>query len=440
MDILPVFGNLAFTIAAFVAAISVIVAVHEYGHYIVGRWSGIRAEVFSLGFGPVVFARKDRRGTVWQIAALPFGGYVKFAGDANAASVGAAQGTVAVNPRETMAGAPLWARAATVAAGPLANFILSAVIFAAVFIVTGRASEEARVGDLRPLPPSYATLAPDDLILSIEGQGVENLAALFDLAADLPPRERFDYIVTRDGRDVAVTASHPMPPIVDGVAPQSAAQDADLRAGDVILAVDGVEIFTFAELRAAVDRAQGAPLHLTVWRAEIGVFDITLAPRSMDLPLPEGGFETRYLIGVTGGLLFEPMVEPFGVFSALTAGAGQVGSVIQNSLSGLWHMVTGAISRCNLQGPIGIAETSGDAAAQGLDSFIWLIAVLSTAVGMMNLFPIPILDGGHLVMHAVEAVTGRAPSDRVLRVLMSIGLTILMGLMFFALFNDLFCP
>ena len=119
-------GSFAYTLVAFVVALSIIVAIHEYGHYIVGRWSGIYAEVFSLGFGPVLYSRVDKRGTVWQIAALPFGGYVKFLGDANAASVGS-DGTVPA-ARNTMHGAPLWARAATVAAGPFFNFIFSFVI------------------------------------------------------------------------------------------------------------------------------------------------------------------------------------------------------------------------------------------------------------------------------------------------------------------------
>ena len=115
-------------------------------------------------------------------------------------------------------------------------------------------------------------------------------------------------------------------------------------------------------------------------------------------------------------------------------------NVIQTSLSGLWHMITGAISSCNLQGPIGIAETSGAAASQGLDSFFWFVAVLSTAVGLLNLFPIPVLDGGHLLFHAYEAVAGRPPSDKALRVFMTVGLTLILSLMLFALTNDLFCP
>lgn len=160
----------------------------------------------------------------------------------------------------------------------------------------------------------------------------------------------------------------------------------------------------------------------------------------MDVPRAEGGFETRWLIGVTGGLAFVPETRNAGPVEALQIGVSQVGSIITTSLSGMWHMVTGAISSCNLRGPLGIAQSSGNAAAQGSFTFIWFIGMLSTAVGLMNLFPVPVLDGGHLVFHAWEAVTGKPPSDRALRGLMTAGLTILLSLMVFALTNDLFCP
>jgi regulator of sigma E protease len=132
--------------------------------------------------------------------------------------------------------------------------------------------------------------------------------------------------------------------------------------------------------------------------------------------------------------------EPVGVVEAVSYGAEQTWFVVRSSLSGLWHMITGAISSCNLQGPIGIAETSGAAASQGIDSFIWFVAILSTAVGLLNLFPIPVLDGGHLMFHAYEAVSGKPPSDKAMRVFMTVGLTLLLSLMLFALTNDIFCP
>ncbi len=159
-----------------------------------------------------------------------------------------------------------------------------------------------------------------------------------------------------------------------------------------------------------------------------------------DLPTADGGYETRWLIGISGGLVFEPATENPGLWASAKAGADTVGYIIEASLSGIWHMVTGAISSCNLRGVITIAETSGEAASQGSQSFFWFVAVLSTAVGLLNLFPIPVLDGGHLMFHAWEAVTGRAPSDKALNLLTMIGLAIVLGIMVLGLANDLFCP
>jgi regulator of sigma E protease len=442
MDFIPQFGGLAFTLIAFIAALSIIVAIHEYGHYIVGRWTGIHAEVFSLGFGPVLFARTDRHGTRWQVAALPFGGYVKFLGDADAASGkdAAAIDSLDVNERRrSMHGAPLWARALTVAAGPVFNFILSIIVFALFLAFTGRAVDEPRVGAQTALPSDIAQFEPGDLILEMEGQPVTAFADLFDIAEGLEPEPTVTYIVERDGARTEIEAAFPLVPLVQSVAPQSAAISAGLREGDLIRAVNGEPIHAFRQLREAVEAADGSPLTLTLWRAGEEI-EVTLTPRRTDLPTPDGGFESRWLIGVTGGLSFEPVRENVGPLGALEYGASQTLFVVRSSLSGLWHMITGAISSCNLQGPIGIAETSGAAASQGIDNFIWFIAVLSTAVGLLNLFPIPVLDGGHLVFHAYEAVAGKPPSDKAMRIFMTIGLTLLLSLMLFALTNDIFCP
>lgn len=441
-DLIPQFGGFAFTIIAFVVALSIIVAIHEYGHYIVGRWSGIHAEVFSLGFGPVLFSRVDRHGTKWQVAALPFGGYVKFLGDADAASGKDAAAIDALDVQErrrSMHGAPLWARAATVAAGPIFNFILSVLIFAAILLFSGQASDAPRVGEIRPMPADMAVLEVGDEITAIDGMPVTTLADVFEIGRSLPPAATLSYDILREGDALTVDASFPLIPVIGSVTPRSAAMDAGLAEGDVIRTIDGAPVYAFNQLRDAVEAAQGAELALEVWR-EGEVLDIALAPRRMDLPSPEGGFETRWLIGVTGGLFFDPEVERVGLGQAVTGGAATVGMVVRTSLSGLWHMITGAISSCNLQGPIGIAETSGAAASQGLDTFFWFVAVLSTAVGLLNLFPIPVLDGGHLLFHAFEAVAGRPPSDKALRVFMTVGLTLILGLMLFALTNDLFCP
>jgi regulator of sigma E protease len=236
-----------------------------------------------------------------------------------------------------------------------------------------------------------------------------------------------------------VTGPYPFPPRVSGVQPQSAAIDAGLKVGDVILAINGTPITAFSELRDVIGASEGKPQVLDVWR-DGARLQVTLTPRRKDIPLAAGGFETRWLIGLSGGMAFDPQTRTPGPFEAIQRGAQQTWYIATTSLSGLYHMVTGAISSCNLTGPIGIAETSGAMASQGTADFIWFIAILSTAVGLLNLFPVPVLDGGHLVFHAYEAVVGKPPSDLALRVLMAGGLTILLSLMAFALGNDLFCP
>ena len=442
IGLIPSFGNFFFTVAAFIVALSVIVAVHEYGHYIVGRWSGIHADVFSLGFGPVLASRIDRRGTRWQLAALPFGGYVKFKGDSDAASGkdGAAMSRLTPEERRrTMHGAPLWARAATVAAGPVFNFIFSIAVFAGYFLANGVTADTPIVGTLKPTPFEAQSLLPGDRITAVNGIDTPDMDSFVKIARALPPATAVAYTVARGGQNVTLDGPYPFPPIVDRVQPQSAAQDVGVTAGDVVLAIDKTPVASFEDLRSIVGASEGRPLLLNIWRAGQTV-DIALVPRRMDVPMPEGGFETRWLIGMSGGLVFEPETRTPGVFESVTFAGAETWRIATTSLSGLWHMVSGAISSCNLQGPIGIAETSGDAASQGVQSFILFIAMLSTAVGLLNLFPIPVLDGGHLVFHAYEAVVGRPPTDRALRILMTLGITLVLGLMVFALGNDLFCP
>ena len=440
--LIPTFGSALWTVAAFVVALSVIVAVHEFGHYIVGRWSGIDAEVFSIGFGPVLFSRRDRRGTRWQVAALPLGGYVRFRGDSDAASAGHDAEAIAAmtedTRRRTMHGAPLWARAITVAAGPAFNFVLSIGVFAVILMLRGVAADPLTIDELRPLPHEVG-LEAGDRILAIDGQETPPLDGFASYLAQLPVAPRLDYRVERGGETVTVSGPYPYPPVVGSVTPDSAAADVDMQQGDVILSVEGEPLASFEDLRTAVEASDGAPLTLQVWRAGM-VQDMVLVPRRVDMPTDAGGFETRWLIGVSGGLFFTPETTTPGPMTAIAYGLGETWFIVKSSLSGIYHMAAGAISSCNLSGPIGIAQTSGEAAAQGWLSFVWFIAVLSTAVGLLNLFPIPVLDGGHLVFHAYEAISGRPPSDRALRLAMTAGLTLMLTLMAFALTNDLFCP
>ena len=439
-QLLPQFGNAAFTIIAFVVALSIIVAIHEYGHYIVGRWCGIHAEVFSLGFGPVLFSRMDRRGTRWQVAALPFGGFVKFLGDANSASVGSVE-IDDKDKRRSMLGAPLWARALTVVAGPVFNFILSLLVFGSVIMGQGQIADPMRIAALQPLPPAMGQeLQVGDQIIAMNGTPTPTLDSMTAIEADLPLTGLVSYTVLRDGAEVPATGPHPFPPLVLGVTPGSAAYDAGLQGGDVITAVDGTPVWSFDQLVQMVIGGEGRAMELAVWR-DGAEMRFAITPRRADLPTDGGGFETRWLVGVSGGLVFELQTETPGLWTTMTLALSQLNGIIVGSLSGLYHMVTGAISSCNLSGPVGIAQASGAMAAQGAVSFMWFVGVLSAAVGLMNLFPIPVLDGGHLVFYGYEAVTGRTPGVKALNVLMVAGLALVLFMTIFALANDLFlCP
>ena len=443
LALLPAFGGLVWTVLAFVIALSVIVAIHEYGHYIVGRWSGIHADVFSLGFGPVLWSRMDKRGTRWQIALLPFGGYVKFMGDANAASAPDGEAVAEMSEtdrRKTMLGAPLWARAATVAAGPVFNFALSILIFAVIAMSQGTVRYPLSIGEVAALPVQHELHSGDEPV-AIAGVPVPDYrSAEFDaFIKALPQESLLDWTVRRDGAEVTVQGPYPMPPLIHQLSPQSAAVAIELKVGDVITAVDGTPIASFAELKAAVEGAEGRPLLLDVWR-DGETMEFALVPKRVEEPQAGGGFKTSWRIGILGGLAFEPASELANPLYALRGGVMSTFEIMRGSVSGLWHMLTGAISSCNMSGPIGIAEVSGQMASQGATNFIYFIGVLSAAVGLLNLFPVPILDGGHLVFYAYESVVGRAPNEQALRILMGMGLALILSMMGFALFNDIFCP
>ncbi len=433
-------GGVVVTVVVFLVAISIIVAVHEYGHYIVGRWTGIHAEVFSLGFGPVLGSRTDKRGTKWQIAAIPLGGYVKFMGDADASSVrsGALEGYSDAERRRTMAGAPLWARSLTVAAGPIANFILGFLIILTFVLTIGLPAESPVVGTVRATNYVGQGLQQGDKILAMQGIATPTTDIFGETIDKLPDTATIDWTVERDGKTLVINAPHPSPVMIGDVLPKSAAGDAGLRKGDIILAANEQDVAVFRQLPKIVAALDGKPVTLQIWR-DGTEFEATMSPRRRDIPLPEGGFETRWLVGLSSGSLIDLQTRTPGIWEAVTTSADSTWNLLITSLSGLWHIITGMISTCNLSGPIGMAEVIGEAARAGPQAFFERLAIFSLGIGLLNLFPIPVLDGGHLVFHAYEAVMRRPPNEKALRVLMSVGLTLLLGLMVFALSNDIFC-
>ena len=213
-----------------------------------------------------------------------------------------------------------------------------------------------------------------------------------------------------------------------------------MQAGDIVVAINGVPISDFDQLNQATRNSEGRTLALEVWRDGTSLtFDVT--PRKQDTQNAQGEFETRYLIGMSGGTasLLEFRSETPGLFEAAGYGASRLWSIVEGSVKGLHGVITSRISTCAVSGPITIAKTSGQVASKGLADFIFFVAVISAAVGFINLFPIPVLDGGHLVFHAWEAISGRPPGDRVMNAMMGVGLVVVLAVMIFSFGNDIWC-
>ena len=442
--LIPQFGNFLITVAAFILCLSVIVFVHEFGHYFVGKLSGIHAEVFSIGFGPVLLSFKDKNGTKWQISALPLGGFVKFLGDKNSTSA-PKLGLEPINEdqifnRATMQGAPLSARFMTVAAGPVFNFIFSGIIFFAVYMNQGVTKFPITVEKVFDTP-YQKQLEEGDIILSINGIRIyENMNDFEDLLKNSQSDEQFTYIVERNGQKITLEKVIQNPPRIAQVLPKSAAIAAGLEKGDIILSLNSEKITSFNEIKNFVESSKGEVLKVKYWR-DGEIRKTQLKPLIVDVPAEGGGFERIYRIGIVNEYFpFEPVTQKQSILIAVRGAFESIYLIMEGSVKGLYHILFGNISSCNLSGPISIAETSGQMVKQGGINYLWFIAVLSTAIGMINLFPIPVLDGGHLLFFTIEALTGKKPDPGIINKFMTLGFFLLISLMLFSIFNDFLCP
>ena len=423
---------------AFIIVIGVVVFVHEFGHYIVGRWTGIHAETFSLGMGPVIWSRTDKRGTKWQLAAVPIGGYVKFVGDRSAASDTDHEALDAMSEMErsrSFPAAKVLNRALTVAAGPFANFLLASLLFAGLILWQGISTDTTRVGEILAMPNAELNLKVGDEVLEVNGQSVASFGDIIDVVLNMDAPGDMELLVLRNGEEVIVVAPYLLPPAVFGVEPLSAASLAGLEAGDVVLEADGQAVNAFSDLQTVILASGDKEILLKVWR-EGEVINLPITPVFREFPNGDGDFEDRVMIGVYGALSFLPASETPAPWRATYLGVQRTGNVISTTMNALKHMFIGNLSPTNLQGPVGIAQMSKETANQGLISFISMIAVISTGIGLLNLFPVPMLDGGHLVFFAYETVRGQPPSKKTIQALMSIGLAMMLLLMVFTTYND----
>lgn len=353
-------------VVPFLAVLTAIVYVHELGHYWVGRWNGVQVETFSIGFGPELFGWTNRHGTRWKISALPLGGYVKFYGDASAAS-NPAEALAQMTPEErgrSLHGKSILQRSAVVAAGPVANFVFAIMVYAVLFMSFGQ-----------PFTP----------------------------------------------------------PVVGQVVDGSAAAAAGLRTGDRILRIDGTAIQRFEELRTIVMVNADTPLRVELER-DGRPMELIVTPARKDVPDGLGNVHKMGQLGIGGG---RPEFIHLDPLSAVWQGVRETGSVITTNLTYIKRLITGAESGDQISGPIGIAKITGDVAALSLLALVSLMATLSVAIGFINLFPIPMLDGGHLLFYALEAIRGRPLGERAQEVGFRIGLTFVLTLFLFATWNDL---
>lgn len=358
-------------IIPFLFVLTIVVFFHELGHFMVARWTGVKVLTFSLGFGPELFGFFDRHGTRWKLSAIPLGGYVKFYGDASEASTPASEMLASMSEKERRGSfhhKNVARRAAIVAAGPFANFILAIVIFAGLFTFYGKPNTSARV---------------------------------------------------------------------DAVQADSAAAAAGFQAGDVVTAIDDEAIATFVEMQRIVSTRAGEALRFTVKRGD-RTETLTATPELREV---KDNFNNVHKIGVLGisrsAKPGEAAIERVDPATGLWLGVKETWFVTKSTILYIGDVFTRRAGADQLGGPIRIAQISGQVATIGIAALVHLTAVLSVSIGLLNLFPIPMLDGGHLLFYAVEAIRGRPLSERSQEMGYRVGLALVLMLMVFATYNDI---
>lgn len=365
-------GLLIGTIVPFLFVLTVVVFVHEMGHYLIGRLCGIGVNAFSIGFGPELVGFTDSHGTRWKLSAIPLGGYVKFVGDMSATSQPDSEEMEALSESDRARAfhlQPVWKRAATVVAGPLFNFLLTIAVFAVMFAAYGRFVSEPIVSEVRADSPAAAAgFLPGDRFVSVDGSKVETFADVQRLVSGRAGDE-LTFVMLRQGEEVLLRATPEITEQTDAL-------------GNTI---------------------------------KVGIIGVVSSP--------EAG---------------QPRAVEYGPLEAVGEAVTETGYIIVRTGQFLKRFVAGREDRCQLGGPVRIADMAGKAASKGFEWLIQLVALLSVGIGVLNLLPVPPLDGGHLVFYAVEAATGRPVSERVTEAVYRAGLLLVLVFMGFVFWNDIF--
>jgi regulator of sigma E protease len=370
IDSLIAFGTTVLSWAIpFLIVLGLVVFIHELGHFLVARMNGVAVEAFSIGFGPEIAGFHDKQGTRWRIAWIPLGGYVKFLGDENAASMPSQEAAAHVSPEDRarmFQFKPVGARALVVAAGPFANFLLALVIFAGLFMAYGKTMIEPRVAEVvAESPAERAGFQPGDLILSIDGESVEGFQDMVRIVG-LSAEQQLDMVVQRDGRELSLTVT---PELVE----------TESRFGSAKIARIGI--------RGAADRS-------------------------------------------------EVITKTYGPVEAIGQSFAETYFWMKQPIIFIGELIGGRASADQLGGPVRIAQMSKEVASIGIPELLRWTAIISISIGLINLFPIPVLDGGHLVFYGIEAIRGRPLNEKAQEIGFRIGMALVLMLMIFVTWND----
>jgi regulator of sigma E protease len=441
----------------FLFVLGVVVIVHELGHFLVARYFGVTVETFSIGFGRELWSRYDRHGTKWRLAALPLGGYVKFKGDENAASMPSpeALGGMSAQEREgNLHAMALDKRAAVVVAGPVANLILAVVVLTFWFMLGGKPVVQPVVASVDfDSPAERAGILPGDIIRTIGGSAMESIDDIDRIMVrngDTPVA----VTVARGDKEIALDVKPSLegievrgtivqvgklglnwsPARISGVEEGGAGARAGLKPGDIVVQIDGKPIRSFQALTEVVKASAGKQLQITVDRSGQ---QLTVSATPGTRKIDDDGEEK-----IVGALNIQHRPD----LTAIYKNYGPVGSFVRSvSETYFWiqepflfigKMISGTASPRQVSSVIGIAEVTHDVAAVSFAGLIHLLAVISIQIGLINLFPIPVLDGGHLLFYGIEAIRGRPLSERTMDIGFRIGISLMIMLMLFAMRND----
>jgi regulator of sigma E protease len=467
MDPISIIGggvtSVLWFLVPFLVVLSVVVFIHELGHFLAARYFRVKVEAFSIGFGKELIAWVDSHGTRWRLAALPLGGYVRFWGDSDATTSRMDQDAVgALTPEQRAVSfhhKPLYQKAIIAAAGPAANFVLAIVIFAGMAMTLGERILPPVFGAVEQgSPADRAGLQRGDRVLEVNGDAIrsytefakaESLSTGADMALKidrsgviLDTRVQPALVDRDDGQGGKVSmpsigVEPYLPPYVTSLEDGGAAAKAGVLPGDLIIGVNGKDVANFGAVRDQVMASQGKPVVMTLDRDGATV-TVTMTPEAK----PGQGGKMVYLVGIRSDLSapnprYKVEVVYHNPISAVGKAVGETWFIVSKVGEFFGQLITGSGDYRQLSGPIGIAKVSSDVAQVSLASLIQLIAVLSVSIGLLNLLPIPILDGGHLLYYAIEGVRGRPLGEKAQEFGFRIGLVFVLGLMIVATFNDI---